>query len=143
MQIQLQVIMSMTVVTGNEETTVGDALRLMEKNQIHHLPIVRPGRDGGLDLVSIVTHRDLLHVTSVFIGTRAEEKKDRATMEVHLKGLMKTFVYTLPPTATVKEAVALMLKRKIGCIPIIERGRSLVGIVTVTDMLRILDDFLP
>lgn len=41
---------------------------------------------------------------------------------------------TLPPTATVKDARALMKKHKIGGIPIVEEGNKLIGIVTNRDL---------
>ena len=41
---------------------------------------------------------------------------------------------TLPPTATVKDARALMKKHKIGGIPIVENGNKLIGIVTNRDL---------
>ena len=41
---------------------------------------------------------------------------------------------TLPPTATVKDARALMRKHKIGGIPIVENDNRLIGIVTNRDL---------
>jgi CBS domain-containing protein len=42
---------------------------------------------------------------------------------------------TVSPEATAKEAIRLMLERKIGCLPVVE-GHTLIGIVTETDILR-------
>jgi CBS domain-containing protein len=43
------------------------------------------------------------------------------------------------PEATIKEAVQLMLDKKIGCLPVVH-GHTLVGIVTETDFLRYVAD---
>lgn len=142
MRIQMQVLMTPAPVTGREDMTVRDALKLMKAKKIHHLPIARPREDGSLELVGIVTERDLLHATSILIGTKAEDRRDRATLDIHLKGLMTKKVHTLSPIAPLKDGIRLMLSKSIGCIPIIEFGSRLVGIVTVTDLLKILDDFV-
>ena len=42
---------------------------------------------------------------------------------------------TISPEASVKEAAALMVQRRIGCLPVVEKDR-LTGIVTETDILR-------
>jgi acetoin utilization protein AcuB len=42
---------------------------------------------------------------------------------------------TLDPEASVEEAARLMLRNKIGGLPIVERGR-LVGILTASDVLK-------
>ena len=141
-QIRLDVVMTMQVITAREDMTVREALKLMSSKNVHHLPVVKKNSDGGGEkLVGIVTQRDLLHATSIFIGTKAEDKKDAATLDIHLKGFMSKRVHTLPPHAGVKEALRLMLSRDIGCVPVVESG-ELKGIVTVTDMLKLLDDFI-
>jgi CBS domain-containing protein len=39
------------------------------------------------------------------------------------------------PDATIREAALLMADGKIGCLPVVEKGR-LIGLVTETDVLR-------
>jgi acetoin utilization protein AcuB len=46
---------------------------------------------------------------------------------------------TIAPEAMIKEAVRLMLEKKIGCLPVVQ-GHTLVGIVTETDLLRYVAD---
>jgi len=40
-----------------------------------------------------------------------------------------------PADATVREAAERLLKHKVGCLPVLERG-ALVGIVTTSDLLH-------
>jgi CBS domain-containing protein len=54
---------------------------------------------------------------------------------IRVKEVMSEPAMTVSPEASAKEAVRLMLERKIGCLPVVE-GRTLVGIVTETDILR-------
>ena len=46
---------------------------------------------------------------------------------------------SIGPDATVRDAARLMMEHKIGCLPVLEASR-LVGIVTETDMLRVVVD---
>lgn len=141
-QIQMQVLMTPNPHTGREEMTVWDALKFMHTKKFHHMPVVKDRPDGSVELVGVVTERDLLHATSIFLGTKVEDQKDRATLQIRLKGFMTKKVHTLPPTAPLKDGIRLMLEKNIGSIPIVGPGRRLIGIVTVTDMLKILDELV-
>ncbi len=49
-------------------------------------------------------------------------------------------VYSLPPTATVHEAIRLVADRHIGTLPVVDRGGHLLGVVLLRDLLGV---FLP
>ena len=51
--------------------------------------------------------------------------------------LMQSDPAVATPTTTIARAAALMRKRKVGCLPIVERGK-LVGLVTTYEMLGVL-----
>jgi len=55
---------------------------------------------------------------------------------VVVKEAMSAELQTTAPETPVADAARLMIERKIGCLPVIERGR-LVGIVTETDFVRL------
>jgi CBS domain-containing protein len=44
-------------------------------------------------------------------------------------------VVTISPEASVKDAARIMIDKKIGCLPVVER-KKLIGIITETDILR-------
>jgi acetoin utilization protein AcuB len=89
----------------------------MDAGNFRRLPVVDEGR-----LVGILTERDL-HKYSGFLGS------------TRVNAAMRTALVTVTPSNTVEDAARLMLKHKIGGLPIIASGR-LVGIVTTTDLLR-------
>ena len=67
------------------------------------------------------------------------EKAQRAFLEsVAVKEIMVDPI-SIGPDATVQDAARLMMKHKIGCLPVLEDDR-LVGIVTETDMLQVVVD---
>ena len=49
---------------------------------------------------------------------------------------MRTDVTTVEGETTLADAGQLLLEHKIGCLPVLHHDRTLVGIVTVTDLLR-------
>jgi CBS domain-containing protein len=53
---------------------------------------------------------------------------------------MKRRVYSVPPTATVHEAVRLVVERHIGTLPVVDDGGRVVGVVLLRDLLGV---FLP
>ena len=136
-KMQLRDVMTLNPVTAHEEMITAEALKILNKNHIHHLPVTRAMPNGKQEVIGIVTERNLLSARSVFLGTKMEEPKDTLTLGIHLKGIMIRPVITLPPEATIKEAATLMRERNIGCVPVVE-GHALVGIVTGRDMLKIL-----
>lgn len=111
----MQIVNLMT----SEPATVGPhdnlskAKSIMDAGGFRRLPVLDDGR-----LVGIVTERDLRQYTGYLESTRVN-----AAMS------------TVTPYNTVEDAARLMLKHKIGGLPIVADGR-LVGIVTTSDLLR-------
>jgi len=57
-----------------------------------------------------------------------------------VKDVMTTNVITVPETMPLKEFAALIKKHRINGAPVVDESGALVGIVTMTDMLKILRD---
>lgn len=104
---------------------------LMDARRVRHVPIV--DREG--DLVGLVTDRDL--------ARRVLGRLDEMPMSVErdlLRGrrvqeIMTTEPETVEPDTSLKEAAAILLENKIGCLPVVE-GIHLVGILTEADFVR-------
>jgi acetoin utilization protein AcuB len=85
--------------------------------------------------VGVVSQRDLFRsalAAALGYGERAQKMLLRT---VRVKEVMSEPAITVSPDAAAKEAIRLMLERKIGCLPVVE-GHTLIGIVTETDILR-------
>ena len=111
------------------------ALR-MRRHAVHHLPVVGEGER----LVGMVTDRDLrgfVFATLAAASPEAVVSMDDALREHRVSDLMSTPVVTTTPDDTLAHAVAVMAKRRIGSLPVVEDGR-LVGILTETDLIRLL-----
>ncbi|ABS56786.1 CBS domain containing protein [Methanoregula boonei 6A8] len=81
-----------------------------------------------------VTERDTLVGMVTLADVNRTSPIDREAMQV--KDVMTREVVTLPPTASVIDALRIMSARNIGRIPILQEDR-IVGIVTRTDILKV------
>ena len=93
------------------------AKEMMDAGRFRRLPVVQEGR-----VVGILTERDLREHGGYLKSTKVD-------------AVMKAPVVTVDSKASVEEAARLMLRNKIGGLPVVDGGK-LVGIVTSTDLLR-------
>ncbi|MEW6283708.1 MAG: CBS domain-containing protein [Candidatus Eremiobacterota bacterium] len=115
-------IMSAEVVTIDPDTGLDEALLLMKERGFRHLPVVSQGRLQG-----VLSDRDVLR--TVRQGKLSETPVARA---------MTRRLWTAGPEMPIWEAASLMAEHRIGCLPVVDPGTGLVGIVTTTDMMRCL-----
>lgn len=116
--------------------TVADAKQLMTEKRIRHFPIVEDGVFVGL-----VTHRDVLRAgVSQFAEVDATTTKE-IDQGIPLSELMNNEPVVIDPEAGVRDAVAVMLEYKFGCLPVVQNKR-LVGILTEADFLKLVAELL-
>ena len=119
-------------VTVSPQETLRSAWRVIREHRIRHLPVVERGR-----LVGIVTDRDLRHaLPSRAVGLETHEIPHLAE-KVSIWEVMARAVVTIDREAPIEEAARLLLKYRIGGLPVV-KGETLVGIITKTDLVRAL-----
>jgi acetoin utilization protein AcuB len=126
-------IMTAKTVTVELGDRLGTVKEIFDRLKFHHLLVVESGR-----LYGVVSDRDLLRALSPTLGTSAESDRDRAALNKQVHQIMSRKPVTLPPTATLDDAVALFLTHNISCIPIVDGDFRPLGIVSVRDLLRTL-----
>lgn len=107
-----------------------DAKHTMEALDIRHIPIV----DGDRHLLGIITQRDVLAAQDSSLQDVSEEES--FTLNTPLYEVMRTSVMNVTPKAGLKETAMYMQKHKVGCLPVVDKGR-LVGIITNSDFVSI------
>jgi acetoin utilization protein AcuB len=111
--------MTANVVSTNKQASIQEALQLMKQHSVRHLPVV----DEQQTLTGWVTDADL---RGVLIASMLEE--------LTLEDVMVRKPYTATPSMSLEEAARLILRKRIGGLPVVEDGK-LVGIITVVDIL--------
>jgi acetoin utilization protein AcuB len=103
-----------------------EAVGVMRRRGIRRLPVV----EGGA-LVGIVTWTDLVRVRPPAVGGRYTVPN--LAVGVLVRHLMTPAPATIGPDAPIAVAAALMRRRKIGGLPVVDGG-DLVGILTESDV---------
>jgi acetoin utilization protein AcuB len=130
-------VMSRNVVTLTPEQTLGDAIILLRRDRIRHLPVVE-----GQKLLGIVTDRDVKRATpSVLTGVR-KDQYDNSLITITVAQVMTREPITVAGRAPLKSAVEIFINTRVGALPVVEDGQ-LVGILTDVDILRVAHDLLP
>jgi len=126
-------LMSAEVATVRRNDKLVIADDLMNLGRIRHTPVLD---DEGDEVVGILSQRDLFRgalARAIGYGSHAQQK---LLNQLAVKDVMTTDPVTTTPDTPLAEAARLMLERKIGCLPVVERGR-LIGILTESDFVRL------
>jgi len=110
--------MSREVVTLSPEATIQEAIELMRKHSIRHLPVVVDD-----ELVGWVSESD---IRGAYLASLIED--------IRVKDIMIKDPITIGPEADLEEAAELLYRHGIGGIPVVE-GKRVVGVITVTDIM--------
>ncbi len=127
----VQDIMQAELITITPETTLPEALRLVQRRGVRHLPVVENG-----NLVGIVSDRDLKRAMPSAATSLSAQELNYLLDRVKVGEFMTRGVITIAPMFPVEETARIMVTEKISALPVTEGGR-LVGIVTETDVLRL------
>ncbi|MFY4774562.1 acetoin utilization AcuB family protein [Metabacillus sp. RGM 3146] len=120
-------IMAKNVRTLSPENTVEDAIDLLKKQRIRHIPILT--KEGFL--AGIVSDRDIKDASpSIF-----QLKDHMEELKRPLKDIMRKDVITGHPFDFAEEISSILTEHQISCLPILKHGK-LVGIVTESDLLH-------
>lgn len=118
--------------TGRPDNLMSQVQQRMHSADIRHLPIV--AADGTL--LGILTDRDLRRAGASNLPPLTVYEAPLLLMTLTVKDMMTTPVYTVSRETSLADAGQLLLDHKIGCLPVVQSDHTLVGIVTVTDLLR-------
>ncbi|WP_448545362.1 CBS domain-containing protein [Roseiflexus sp.] len=111
--------------------TLAEAQRLMEQRRIRRLPIVENGKLAG-----IITRGDLRSAQPA--DTTLSYYEWRALLDrVTVAECMTRHVITIAPDASTLDAARLMLKHKIGGLPVVDDEGRVIGIITESDLFRL------
>ncbi len=119
---EVKQVMNRQVIAVSPEEPVSVAARLMTRHNVGALPV----RDRDGSLCGILTDRDVV--------TRCVAL-ERPLQETSVARVMTARVATVPPTASLDQAAALLSREQVRRLPVVE-GRRLVGMVTLSDLSR-------
>ncbi|WP_418792048.1 CBS domain-containing protein [Phosphitispora sp. TUW77] len=122
-------LMSYPVVTVSENSTVGEALDILKKKNIKHLPVI----DKNQSLVGAVTESDLLKVFPH--GKELSSFESNLLLRTPVSKVMKTNPISIAPDEIIEKAALIMCTNRVSSLPILE-GKKLVGFITKNGIIE-------
>ena len=136
MPIKVREIMSPDPVVLTVDDELSLAHDIMSLGRIRHLPVVE-----GSKLVGIISQRDLFKASLASVLDDDYDKNREHLKSIKIKEIMVKDVISVPPDMSLQEAGRILLKEKIGCLPVVENDK-LIGLLTETDLLSFLIDHI-
>jgi len=133
------------VVCLTEQDTLTRAIELLKKQRFRHLPIL----DEGNRLAGIVSDRDILrHLPYAGPRPPRTSREFRAdlfrvgprtrNLDLRMADVMTRNVHAVSPDTGIFDAAETLLRQKVSCLPVLDADRTVCGILTQTDLLRLL-----
>ena len=129
--------MTTSVTTLPDDARLLDAALLIRRTGKRHVPIL--SAEGKV--VGIISDRDVSRLAPSMLAQMTPEDYNRVFEATPITKAMTKNPMSVSPDAPVAEAVALLYSKKIGALLAVEDGK-LVGILTVNDMLGLLNELL-
>lgn len=133
MKMRVRDVMTTEVLTIGPEAGLKEAATLMARRRISGLPVVE-----GRELVGIITESD-------FVNRLADDNsllslivnRDRGELGGVVREAMSTEVITVDPDASVSVAARLMADHGVKRLPVVDRSKNLIGIVSRADLMAV------
>lgn len=119
------------VVTITADTSLLEAHRLMGTRRIRALPVM-----DGIQLIGLVTRTDLMGSDPSRFSSRNNQELSLKILTQSVEKIMTRELLTIGPEEPIQKAASLMLENKIHCLPVTDAKGNLVGILTETDLFR-------
>lgn len=123
-------IMSTEVISIDSSLTVDIAIETMTANDVRRLPILS-GSGRVIGIITISQAQIAMPKGSTFFSAGPDDVPA-------IREVMTDYVYTIGPDETVGRGAQMMANHKIGALPVVDENKSVIGIVTESDMMRYL-----
>jgi CBS domain-containing membrane protein len=120
-------LMTPDPVTVEPTAPVGEVWKTMAERRFRHMLV----SDEASGLLGLVSQRDIL-AAAHSAELRIDSDDDRPISE-----LMHRSIVTVRPDCCAAEAARYMLSSKRSCLPVLNDGGELIGILTEADFLRL------
>lgn len=127
-------IMTSPVLTLNKTNHIDTALEIFQKNDFRHIPVVNENDE----IDGIISDRDFISTVEFRVRLKVSNRKPILVSE-----LMSRKVLVATEKTEIRLVAALMCENRIGALPVIDHEGKVQGIVTRSDILRVLINQAP
>lgn len=126
--------MTTDVLCVAEDDNLLNLLETMHALRFRHTPVTTDGR-----LVGLLAERDLLRISASTLLPNRRESDQFLHKRFLVKDVMIREVISISPEASLHHAAKLMQKERVDCLPVVDGENRLVGIITCSDFLRLVE----
>jgi acetoin utilization protein AcuB len=128
--------MSHPVITVQPNTPITKVHELMTHEKIQQTPVVKNGK-----LVGIISEKDILKAYPSPVTSLAVWEITSLLEKITVKDIMVAKVLTVAEDTPIEDAARMMVDNQISSLPVM-RNKELVGIITKSDLFRIMFEML-
>jgi len=125
--VTVESIMTREVFTVIRDVSISNATTLMNERGIRHLVVT----DKVNRVEGIVSFRDVLAYLAISLS-----KKDKLAARYSIKEILVPDPVTVQPDCPIHQVAGLMASTKVGCVPVVDESKRLVGILSPVDVLE-------
>jgi CBS domain-containing protein len=125
--------MTSPVLTVSRYSSISSAYQVMKENGIRRLPVVENDK-----LIGIITLGDVREASPSSATTLSIWELNYLWAQLTVEKVMMSEVITVKPDDLILDAAELMLENKISGLPVVDSRGRLVGILTESDIFRML-----
>ena len=140
-------IMTEQLVCLGTDDSLATVMESMKNGKFRHVPVVN--EEG--EMVGILSDRDVLHYLPFIGGQRLPRTGEFRSSLFHvdtrdpslnlpISSIMTRNVTHIRPDCSLYDALKMLQELEISCLPVVDEGKKLRGIVTVTNIMRALLD---
>ncbi|MBZ2171021.1 CBS domain-containing protein [Nitratidesulfovibrio sp. SRB-5] len=126
--------MTKDVITVTPDTSMMKASKILKENRIRRLPVV----DAEGRLIGIVSDRDIKEASPSKATTLDMHELYYLLSEIKVKDIMTRDPFTVRADDTVETVALNMIEKRIGGLPVIDDAGKLVGIISDSDVFKVL-----
>ena len=123
--------MTREVISISPNTSLAEAHRLMMEKRIRRLPVIHDGRLVGIVTLGDVRGAEPAHAASLNIW-----ETDHLLAKLKILEIMTHRPVTILENASIRDAALIMLEKKFSGLPVVDEAGQLVGIITESDIFR-------
>jgi CBS domain-containing protein len=142
---EVREIMTEQVISLRTEDDISRAVEVMQSNKFRHIPVI----DEEDRCIGMVSDRDILR-NLPYTGNQSKSLSQKfrehlfssrfqtTNFLIPIENIMARNVSHISASRKLCEAAYILFKKRISCLPVIDINEKLLGILTVTDMIRAL-----
>jgi len=124
-------LMSRDVVTIEHDATVGDAMAAFVEHEHRHLPIVEAG-----NVVGVLSDRDVRRVEGLLALSVGSPEGSETVLAQPARELLSGEPICIDQSAPIDDAIDRLVEDRVGTLVVTDEAGSLVGMLSVVDVLK-------